>query len=155
MKITREPLFSDLVAFATTGNGVVIGRPGAGKTFALRELSRRLKEQAVSHLLLPVERLGQASPAEITALFQREGDFGGILRDAVGNKGPGVLIFDGYDAARGENERSGVFQLIARAVTVPPVKATPSMPACPTSAAPTVAPSPGSRASRSGSSPAA
>ena len=117
MKITREPLFSDLVAFATTGNGVVIGRPGAGKTFALRELSRRLKEQAVSHLLLPVERLGQASPAEITALFQREGDFGGILRDAVGNKGPGVLIFDGYDAARGENERSGVFQLIARAVT--------------------------------------
>ena len=35
MKIVREPLFSDLVAFATAGNGVVIGRPGAGKTFCL------------------------------------------------------------------------------------------------------------------------
>ena len=116
MKITREPLFSDLVAFATTGNGVVIGRPGAGKTFALRELSRRLKEQAVSHLLLPVERLGQASPAEITALFQREGDFGGILRDAVGNKGPGVLIFLSTLALEGSSDARPVAEL----GTVPP-----------------------------------
>src|SRR5690606_8002192 len=69
------------------------------------------------HLFLPVERLGQASAAEVTALFRRDGDFVKVLQEAIGNKRPGVLIFDGYDAARGERERSGVFQLIARAVT--------------------------------------
>ena len=50
--------------------------------------------------------------------------------------------------------RFAIEALMARAVSVPPVKATPSIPGWETRAAPTVSPRPGTRASRSGLSPA-
>lgn len=117
MKIDRSQLILDLVTFATTGSGVVIGQPGVGKTYALGELRAKLKDAGILHLILPVERLGAASDPEISNVLQRDGDFIGLLRDAViGAKGPAVLIFDGFDAARGESERAGVFRMILRAV---------------------------------------
>lgn len=118
MKIDRSQLISELVSFATSGNGVVIGPPGVGKTYALTELRQRLKSEARPHLILPVERLGMATDAEIRHVLQREGDFVQLLKAAVASRttGPSVLVFDGFDAARGEQERAGVFRLILRAV---------------------------------------
>jgi hypothetical protein len=118
VKIERTQLIDELVDFATNGNGVVIGQPGAGKTYALAELRARLKAAGFPHLVLPVERLGSASAAEIRNVLNRDGDFVELLQTAArGQKSPAVLIFDGFDAARGEVERTGVFQMIARAVT--------------------------------------
>jgi hypothetical protein len=117
MKIDRSELISELEAFARGGNGVVVGPPGVGKSYALSELRQRFKAAAIPHLVLPVERLGAASDVEIAALLQKEGDFVELLRAAVGeSKSRAVLIFDGYDAARGENERVGIFRMILRAV---------------------------------------
>lgn len=117
MKIDRSQLIADLMAFATSGSGVVIGQPGAGKTHALVQLRERLKADGTPHLILPVERLGAATAPEISSILGREGDFVQLLQQAVaGTAKPAVLIFDGFDAARGENERAGVFQLILRTV---------------------------------------
>ncbi len=118
MKIDRSELIVELEAFARAGSGVVVGPPGVGKSFALLELRQRLKMASIPHLILPVERLGGGSDVEVAALLRKEGDFVDLLRAAVGEANrPAILIFDGYDAARGENERAGIFHLILRAVT--------------------------------------
>jgi hypothetical protein len=117
VKIDRTQLISDLAGFATAGNGVVVGHPGAGKTYAVTELLKKLKTDGVLHLYLPVERLGAGTAAELANFFGREGDFVELLRAAVAEATtPAVVVFDGFDAARGEAERTGVFRLILRAV---------------------------------------
>ena len=118
MKIQRKGLIDDLVEFARAGNGVVIGPPGIGKSYALGELRQRLKREETPHLILPVERLGEANELDIQLALQRQGDFVQLLQSSVaGTRQHAVLVFDGYDAARGERERAGVLRLITRAVT--------------------------------------
>src|SRR5437016_5738578 len=113
MKIDRSSLISELAAFARGGNGVVIGPPGVGKSYALAQLRETLKADHIPHLILPVERLGAATRVELKAILRKDGDFVTLLRTAVrDSKPPAILIFDGFDAARGENERAGVFRLI-------------------------------------------
>src|ERR1700752_4071542 len=110
MKIYGPELVSALKTFAYGGKGVIIGQPGVGKSYTLAELSHKLKEQSVPHLILPVERLGQATEGELRAVLRKDGDFVELLHTAVfGSTPPAILIFDGFDAARGENERTGVF----------------------------------------------
>jgi NACHT domain len=117
MKIDRSSLVSELATFARGGNGVIIGQPGVGKSYSLAELREKLKKDGVHHLILPVEQLGQATEADIRAILRREGDFVDLLRTAIaGSARPAILIFDGFDAARGENERAGILRLIGRAV---------------------------------------
>jgi hypothetical protein len=117
MKIERTQLISDLMAFSAAGNGVIVGQPGVGKSYAIGELREQLKANGIPHLILPVERLGKASDAELKVVLRRDGDLVSLLRSAVkDSKRPAILIFDGFDAARGENERAGVLQLILRTV---------------------------------------
>lgn len=117
MKIDRTQLISDLLTFSTSGNGVVVGQPGVGKSYALAELREQLKAKGIPHLILPVERLGGASDAELKVVLRRDGDLVSLLHGAVkDSERPAILIFDGFDAARGENERANVLQLIRRAI---------------------------------------
>lgn len=117
MKIDRSSLISELSKFARGGNGVVIGPPGVGKSYAIAELREKLKQSHIPHLILPVERIGAATAAELKPVLRRDGDFIQLLRAAVSaSTSPAILIFDGFDAARGEIERAGVFRLILRAV---------------------------------------
>ena len=64
---------------------------------------------------------------------------------------PPVSAMKGRIASRA---RAARLRLMARAVSVPPVKATPARSGCTTSAAPTVSPGPGSRCSTSSGRPA-
>jgi len=117
MKIDRGQLIPELAAFAVAGNGLIVGQPGVGKSYTLAALRDTLKSAAIPHLVLPVERLGRATAADLRAILRKDGDFVELLRSAApSSKRPAVLIFDGFDAARGENERAGVFHLILRAV---------------------------------------
>ena len=117
MKIERIELVLRLTAFARDGNGVVIGSPGVGKSYTLAEVRENLKRNNVLHLIIPVERLGTASDAEVKMFFKRDGDFIELLRAAAAKaNAPAILIFDGFDAARGESERAGVLRLIRRGV---------------------------------------
>lgn len=117
MRIERTELVSNLVAFAMEGNGVIIGQPGVGKSYSIDELRQRLQAMGIPYLVLPVERLGGGSVAELKAVLRRDGDLVTLLRSVDKDPSvPGILIFDGFDAARGELERAGVFQLILLAV---------------------------------------
>ncbi len=117
MKIERPQLIAALMDFALSGNGIVIGQPGIGKSHALAELHDRLTTNGILHIILSVERLGGASDAELKAELEQDVDFISLLHSLKTDpKTPAILIFDGYDAARGEQERTGVLQLIRRAV---------------------------------------
>ena len=117
MRIERPQLIENLFGFSLKGNGLIVGPPGVGKSHTLGELHLRFEREGILHLNLPVERLGHASDAEVGALLRWNGDPIELLKSAaVGAKHPAIVIFDGFDAARGESERSGVLKLIIRAV---------------------------------------
>ena len=61
MKIKRDKLLNDLQDFALRGNGVVIGSPGVGKTYILKELRRNLESAEIPELLLPIDQLGDGT----------------------------------------------------------------------------------------------
>jgi hypothetical protein len=119
VKIERPELLSRLTDFALTGNGVIVGRPGVGKSYALGELRGQLKMRGIPHLILPVERLGEGTETDVKNLLKREGDFVSLLREVTEQSPikPAVIIFDGFDAARGETQRAGMLRLIRQTVT--------------------------------------
>ncbi len=118
MKIDRTALVSGLLAFAERGNGIIVGKPGVGKSYALAEMRDLLKRRNIPHLILPVERLGDGSDEDLRSLLRREGNLVDLLRAIpiqTQSQRP-VLIFDGFDASRGERQREGILKLIKRAV---------------------------------------
>jgi hypothetical protein len=119
MKIDRTKLVSDLITFARAGSGIIVGRPGVGKSYAIAQMRDVLKQVKLPHLILPVERLGNGSDEDVRLFLKREGDFVELLKEAAGQAGSdrAVLIFDGFDAARGERQREGILKLITRAVS--------------------------------------
>ena len=74
IKINREQLCNDLQDFALRGNGVIIGSPGVGKTYLLKELHRSLKSDGISHLLLPIDQLGEGTDEDLQRELSYEGD---------------------------------------------------------------------------------
>lgn len=117
MKIDRSQLISDLLLFSLNGSGLVVGQPGVGKSYALVELREHLKFNGIPHLILPVERLGEASESDLKAILGREGDLVSLLGSFPKRSDtPAILLFDGFDAARGESQGAGVYRLIRKAV---------------------------------------
>src|SRR6266496_2422132 len=119
MKIDRHELISKLIKFAQTGNGIIVGKPGVVKSYAIAEMRDAFKRSRIPHLILPVERLGDGSEQDVRLVLKRQGDFVGLLREAAeeADSDTSILIFDGFDAARGERQREGIFKLIARAAS--------------------------------------
>jgi hypothetical protein len=113
MKIERAELNEALIEFARAGHGVVLGRPGIGKTHALAELGRSLTKIQVPFLFLSVEELGEATEEDL----RRSLDYSGTFDDAMGelfsaSLSGGIVIFDGFDAARNEATRARILQHI-------------------------------------------
>ena len=115
MKIKREKLLKNLQNFVLGGNGVVIGSPGVGKTYLLKELRRTLKSEGIPHLLLPIDQLGDGSDETLRKELSYEGDLIDKLRSIPISDKKGVLLFDAFDAARNEQTRKRFLKLIRRA----------------------------------------
>ncbi len=117
MKIDRPELISQFLDFALAGSGLVIGQPGIGKSHAILGLNEGLKAKGIPRLIISVEALGGGTDVEVRAVLQKDGDFIDLLRSAVPSAStPAILIFDGFDAARGDKERAAILGLIKRAV---------------------------------------
>ncbi len=116
MKIKREELVKHIHEFASSGNGVIIGSPGVGKTFLLKELRRNLKSSDVPHLLLPIDQLGNGTDETLQQELHYEGDLIKRLKTASSTRRKSILLFDAFDAARDENTRRRFLGLIRRAI---------------------------------------
>ena len=116
MKIDRKQLLNDLQDFASSGDGVVIGSPGIGKSYLLKELRRHLKSVGMTHLLLRIDRLGDGTDRTLQEALSYQGDLIEKLKSMPISGKNAILLFDAFDAARNENARERFLQLIRRAI---------------------------------------
>ena len=116
MKIKREKLLKNLQDFVLRGNGVVIGSPGVGKTYLLKELRQSLKSDGIPHLLLPIDQLGEGTDADLQRELLFEGDLIEELKFVPVLDKKAILLFDAFDAARNEQTRKRFLYLIRRAI---------------------------------------
>ncbi len=116
MKINRDKLLKHLQNFALRGNGVIVGSPGVGKTYVLKELRRRLKSNGIPHLLLPIDQLGDGTDKILRQELSYEGDLITKLKSVPVSDKKAVLLFDAFDAARDERTRKRFLNLIRRAI---------------------------------------
>ena len=116
MKIKREKLLNDLQDFAMRGNGVIIGSPGVGKTYLLKELYRSLESLEIPELILPIDQLGDGTDETLRKELSYEGDLIERLRSVPVSGRNAILLFDAFDAARDEQTRKRFLDLIRRAI---------------------------------------
>lgn len=117
MQITRRNLEEEFAAFAQRGSGVVIGAPGVGKTFLLKAFSETQSDNNSLCLYLPVDKLGVANDSELQAALNIQSDLVDYLRQQAEAASPtGILIVDGFDAARSEHAQRFFLNLIRRSV---------------------------------------
>ena len=116
MKIEREKLLNDLQDFASRGDGVIIGSPGIGKTYVLKELRQRLKSSEIPHLLLRIDQLGDGTAETLRQELSYEGNLIEKLKSVPVSNDKAILLFDAFDAARDEETRNRFLKLIQRAI---------------------------------------
>ena len=115
MKIEREKLLNDLQDFTSRGDGVIIGSPGVGKTYVLKELRQRLKSSEIPHLLLRIDQLGDGTAETLQEELSYKGDIIEKLKSIPVSGKNAILLFDAFDAARDEQTRKRFLNLIRRA----------------------------------------
>ena len=116
MKIKREKLLNDLQDFVTRGNGVIIGSPGVGKTYLLKELYQRLESLEIPELILLIDQLGDGTDKTLRKELSYEGDLIERLKSVPVSGKKALLLFDAFDAARDEQTRKRFLDLIRRAI---------------------------------------
>lgn len=116
MRIKREKLLHDLHAFTSLGNGVIIGSPGVGKTYLLKELCQSLDEAGMPYLFLPVDQLGDGTEESLRSELSYDGDLIEWLKSLPTTDSNATLFFDAFDAARNEDTRQRFLRLIRRAI---------------------------------------
>lgn len=116
MRINREKVIDALAFFASQGNGVVIGSPGVGKTYLLKELSERLEHTGTPNLLLRIDQLGDGAAEDLQRELSYEGDLIDNLKLVPVSDNNAILLFDAFDAARNEETRQRFLHLIRRAI---------------------------------------
>ena len=116
MKIKREKLLNDLQDFVKRRNGVIIGSPGIGKTYLLKELYYSLESLEIPELILPIDQLGDGTDETLRKELSYEGDLIERLKSVPVLAQKAILIFDAFDAARDEKTRKRFLTLIQRAI---------------------------------------
>lgn len=118
MKIDRAHLISELQGFAVAANGVIIGAPGVGKSYLLKEVRDGFMSSDRPAVIIPVDQLGAATDEDLRTFFPGGGDWTArLVAVARAQKiTPGVLIFDGFDAARSEEHRLRLLGQIGKAI---------------------------------------
>ena len=116
MKIERKQLLKDFQDFASRGDGVIIGSPGAGKTYLMKRLRQRLRAAGTPHLLLRIDQLGDGTAEVLQKELSYKGDLIEKLKSITVSGKNAILLFDAFDAARDEQTRKRFLSLIRRAI---------------------------------------
>ncbi|MYB93067.1 ATP-binding protein [Candidatus Poribacteria bacterium] len=116
MKIKRKKLLNNLQDFALQGSGIIIGSPGVGKTYLLKELLRSLEFAEIPVLFLPIDQLGDGTDETLQGELSYKGDLIERLKAVPISDQKAILLFDAFDAARDEGTRKNFLRLIQRAV---------------------------------------
>ncbi|MBK7844498.1 MAG: ATP-binding protein [Bdellovibrionales bacterium] len=102
LKVVREQLNNELVAFVNKGHGVIYGAPGAGKSYAISTLAESLISKGIPAIVISVEQFVSGSSQEIFDFLKTNlGDVETVnkIPSEAGSE-RGIIFLDGYDAAR-------------------------------------------------------
>ncbi|MFP5041310.1 NACHT domain-containing protein [Parasediminibacterium sp. JCM 36343] len=118
MQIKRDKLLEKLYDFCSIGNGLIIGKPGVGKSFLLKELQKKLYDSGngVPALILKVDTLLEYDDAAISIELDLSENWIQALKKISLSGKKAILIFDAFDAARDERIRKGFLNQIRKAV---------------------------------------
>lgn len=118
MKINRNLLLDKLYEFSKSTGGMVVGKPGIGKSYLLEQLQKRLDKEDTFCLMLRIDNAYDYTDEAITAQLELGSNWIEILEKVRLNSGQkAVFIFDAFDAARDEVKRTGFIQQIKKAKT--------------------------------------
>lgn len=113
MKIERSQLIDDLRNFVLSGNGVIVGKPGIGKTHSILQLTKALKANSVPYLFISVEQLGNATQADVERVLKISTSISAALKEESLAEGQyGIIFFDGFDAIRNSDGRENLIRII-------------------------------------------
>jgi hypothetical protein len=113
MRLDRQGLVEEFRQFVLSGNGIIVGAPGVGKTFLLKSYCRSLMEAGVPCLFLPIDKLGANSDADLRAELGIQTDLASYLRSQDRpSSHPPTLVIDALDAARSELAQRFVLGLV-------------------------------------------
>ncbi|WP_143100742.1 NACHT domain-containing protein [Spirosoma endophyticum] len=116
MKIKRQELLQELYKFALEGSGMVVGIPGIGKSYLLRQLLRKLVSNDVLCFIIKIDTAYDSSDEAIASELRIEGNWIEVLGNIqLKNEHKAVLVFDAFDAARDEEKRAGFLKQIKKA----------------------------------------
>jgi len=114
VNLERPSLTNAFRGFASSGPGVLVGAPGAGKTYLLKALVRELRAASGNRcLFLPVDRMPFESDADLRAELEVTGDIVSFFERQTQDR-RGYLIVDALDAVRGDRPRAYVLGLVQR-----------------------------------------
>jgi len=114
MDIPRDALIDNIRSFVLSGNGVIIGAPGVGKTYSLKQLAEDLLNNDIACLYLPIDKLGVDQESTLSAELGIKGDLVSYLNNENRSNNTGVLIIDAFDAARSEVAQQLYLRIIRR-----------------------------------------
>jgi hypothetical protein len=100
--ICRTELTKTLFDFTQTGNGLVTGGPGFGKSFSLLELKRHYNQIGIPCYIIKINELIKASDAELSAELGTQSAWIDALSNVPSSKSKSLLIFDAFDTAKDE-----------------------------------------------------
>jgi len=98
------------------GSLVVVSDPGAGKSGALFDLARMLRNDGADVILLVADRIEATSAALLRDEIGLQHDLGNVVENWPGTR-PGYVIIDALDAARSENSQKTLRDLIFHVMT--------------------------------------
>ena len=115
MQVERPMLVEHFRGFVAGGSGVIVGAPGVGKTYLLKEYCAARLDAKEPCLYLPIDKIGAQSESELLAELGIGTTFTAYLRSQENDSDQAVLAVDAFDAARSEYAQSFVIGLIRRA----------------------------------------
>jgi hypothetical protein len=117
MNIPRSELIAQLFASVRSGSALLVGDPGIGKSWAMRELRAFARAEKIPVELIAIDSIYAENEAELNAYVGWQHGLLGYLRSrAATPQNKGSLLFDAFDAARSDKKRNLFLRLIRRCI---------------------------------------
>lgn len=116
MEIKRTILLDSIYEFSLGGSGLVVGKPGIGKSYLLQQLKEKLVNNNILCFIIKIDNAFDSSDEAIQAELGISQPWKETLNKIeLRTTSKAVLIFDAFDAARDEQKRKGFLEQIKKA----------------------------------------
>lgn len=114
--INRDGLLDDLYEFASAGSGLLVGKPGVGKSYMGKALQDKFLDNNIPAEFIRIDSLVDASDQSINEELKITANWIDLLKKIKLKDGKkALLIFDAFDAARNEGFRNEILSQIKKA----------------------------------------